>query len=89
MHSQPNDFALQSEEIWLPKMVQCVYCSVQAAAVDWEQGGSCLSLPAMYLAQICLSMCFGRFGFIGINSQKIQTSSKIFLPGRTYFRAFF
>lgn len=49
LHSQPNDFALQSEEIWLPKMVWCVYSSVQAAAVDWEQGGSCLSLPAMDL----------------------------------------
>lgn len=36
---------------------------------------------------MCLSMCLGGFGFIGINSQKIQTSSKTFLPGRIYFRA--
>lgn len=44
---------------------------------------------SLYIAQIVLSVCFGRFGFIGINSQKTQTSSKIFLPGRIYFRALF
>lgn len=49
MDSQPSDFALQSEEIWLPKMVGCVYCSLQAAAAGWEQGGSRLSLPAIDL----------------------------------------
>lgn len=38
LHSQPNNFALQTEEIWLPKLAWCAYGSVQGKFVSFSSG---------------------------------------------------
>lgn len=86
MHSQPNDFALQSEEIWLSKMARCVYCSMQAAAADQERGSSCLSLPAIdllvYGTNVLFHVFWGDLTLFGINSQNFL---KDFPPWKDLF----